>query len=376
MWPLNTTCLHSRHVAAGGRMVDFAGWHMPIQYQGILEEHRAVRETVGMFDVSHMGRVEISGPDCLPYLQRLFTCDAAAIPPGRARYSLICTESGGILDDTILYRRRPDSFLLVCNASNTPPVLDWLERWRGTGQQVTVQDVTAATGMIAVQGPTSPGVVAAFAGNDVVEQLAYFHWTETQVGIGQAALARTGYTGEDGFEIISTARHSEDLWDKLTEAGVTPCGLGARDTLRLEAALPLHGHEITTETDPIEAGLGWAVALDKPDAFIGQEEIRRVNAQRPTRRLAGFEVTGRGIPRAGCPLLVEGKPAGETTSGGWAPSLRKGIGMGYLPAVAAKAGTSIAIDVRGTVTPAMVVRRPFYRRPRDPAALPGTRNEG
>lgn len=365
---MNVTCLHSRHEALGARLVDFAGWHMPIQYQGgILKEHRAVRERVGMFDVSHMGRVEFSGADCVPYLQRIFTCDVAALRPGQGKYTLICTEDGGILDDTILYCRRTDSFLLVCNAANTPPVLAWLHRWKEPGQTVTIQDVTSATGMIALQGAESPSILAQLA---TVNDLPYFHWTETAVHGGQAAVTRTGYTGEDGFEIIATARHAEALWDRLVELGVTACGLGARDTLRLEAALPLHGNDISPKTNPIEAGLGWAVALEKPASFVGQEAIQKVKEAGLVRRLAGFELTERGIPRSHCPLLHDGQAVGEATSGGWAPTLKKGIGMGYLTATLAKVGTPIEVDIRGTKAAATVVRRPFYRRPHPSSPLP------
>lgn len=367
---MKTTCLHARHEALGGRMVDFAGWHMPIQYQaGILEEHRAVRESVGMFDVSHMGRIEFSGADCVPYLQRFFTCDVAALQRGQGRYTLMCTEDGGILDDTIVYCRRPDSFLLVCNAANTTPVLAWLRQWKQPGQRVNLQEVTAVTGMIALQGPESPRILSQLADPAVLEGLAYFHWTETGVRGSQAAVARTGYTGEDGFEIIGTAPHVEALWDSLVELKVSPCGLGARDTLRLEAALPLHGNDISPRTNPIEAGLGWAVALEKPASFLGQAAIRRVKEVGPERRLVGFELRERGVPRAHCPLLHDGQAVGEATSGGWAPTLRKGIGMGYLPMALAKIGTPIEVDIRGTRAPATVVRRPFYKRPKSPLSF-------
>jgi len=361
---MKTTCLHSRHEALGARLVNFAGWHMPIQYRGILEEHRAVRERVGMFDVSHMGRIEFAGRDCVPYLDRIFTCNVATLAPGQGKYTLICTDDGGILDDTILYCRRPNSFLLVCNAANTAAVLEWLRRWQDPDQQVSVLDVTRVTGMIALQGPESSRLLGTLAGPSAVQSLDPFRWVETAVHGGQAAIARTGYTGEDGFEIIGTAGHVATIWDRLAELLVTPCGLGARDTLRLEAALPLHGNDISLMTNPIEAGLGWTVAPDKAGPFFGQVAILRVKAAGPDRRLVGFELLERGIPRAHCPLLYEGHAVGEATSGGWAPTLRKGIGMGYLPAGLEKTGTPIVVDIRGTMVPAVVVRRPFYRRMR------------
>ncbi len=360
---LKSTCLHEVHVALGARMVDFAGWEMPIQYRGIVEEHRAVRERAGCFDVSHMGRIEISGPDCVPYLQRIVTCDVAALAPGQARYTLICVEDGGILDDTILYCRRYDSFLLVCNAANTPAVLGWLAQWRWPEHQVQLEDRTAATGMIALQGPQAAGHMDALASRPVSQEVAYFQWTEAAAAGGPALVLRTGYTGEDGFEIVAAADHAVRIWSLLVDRGVQPAGLGARDTLRLEAALPLHGNDISLETNPVEAGLSWAVARDKPP-FCGQEAIRAAAERGPRRRLIGFEVTGRGIPRAHCPILADGRRIGESTSGGFAPTLRKGIGMGYVEAARAAVGTPLEIDIRGTLVPAVVVRRPFYKRAR------------
>ncbi|MBI2886339.1 MAG: glycine cleavage system aminomethyltransferase GcvT [Chloroflexi bacterium] len=359
---LRTTCLYQQHLALGGRMVPFAGWSMPVQYGGILEEHRAVRNAAGMFDVSHMGRLELSGADCVPYLQRIFTCDVARLEPGAGRYTLICAEDGGILDDTILYCRRPDSFLLVCNAANTPAVLDWLRRWREPGSRVALEDRTAATGMIALQGPQAAERLVSLADPALVRGLAYFRWCELTVAGQSATVARTGYTGEDGFEIIAPAEHVAGLWQRLLEGGVTPCGLGARDTLRLEAALPLHGNDISPETDPVQAGLLWTVALDK-GPFIGREAILRAKTEGTPQRLIGFELVERGIPRPHHRILAGGQEVGVVTSGGYAPTLNKGIGMGYVLSAHARVGTEIAIDVRGNAIPARVVRRPFYKRP-------------
>lgn len=357
-----TTCLYQEHLALGGRMVPFAGWSMPIQYSGILEEHRAVRSRAGIFDVSHMGRVEFSGADCVPYLQRIFTCDVARLEPGAGRYTMICTEDGGILDDTILYCRRADSFLLVCNAANTPAVLEWLRRWQEPGARVALHDRTAATGMLALQGPQAAEHLACLADPALVRGLAYFQWCELEVAGQPAIVARTGYTGEDGFEIIAPAEHAAGLWQRLLERGVTPCGLGARDTLRLEAALPLHGNDISPETNPVQAGLLWTVALGKGQ-FIGREAILRAQEEGTPQRLIGFELTERGIPRPHYRILAGGQEVGAVTSGGYAPTLNKGIGMGYVSSAYARVGTDIAIDVRGNAIPARVVRRPFYRRP-------------
>ncbi|MSQ28678.1 MAG: glycine cleavage system aminomethyltransferase GcvT [Dehalococcoidia bacterium] len=359
---VKTTCLYDEHLALNARMVDFAGWSMPIQYGSILEEHRAVRNAAGMFDVSHMGRVEFSGRDCVPYLQRLFTCDVAKLEPGQARYTLLCAEDGGILDDTILYCRSSVAFTLVCNAGNTPAVLAWLEHWREPFD-ITLTDRTAATGMIALQGPGAAAHLAALAGPAVPGNLPYFRWVETTVAGIDAFVARTGYTGEDGFEFIVPAETAPGLWRTLRDRGVTPIALGARDTLRLEAALPLHGNDISLKTNPVQAGLMWAVAMDK-GPFLGKEAIERSKASGPSVRLVGFGVTGRGIPRAHCPLLLpDGTVAGEATSGGFSPTLQKGIGMGYIAAAHGAIGTEIAVDIRGAITPARVVRRPFYRRP-------------
>ena len=362
---LKTTCLHQAHLDLAARMVPFGGWDMPIQYHSILEEHRAVRTAAGMFDVSHMGRVDFHGPDCIAYLQRLFTCDVTKVAAGSARYTLLCVEDGGILDDTILYCRNPESFVLICNASNTPAVLDWLAHWKLPGEQVAITERTAETGMIALQGPQAAAHMRTLANPEVADKLAYFTWTETMVNGSAALVTRTGYTGEDGFEIIMSAQDAPNLWHALSERGVMPCGLGARDTLRLEAALPLHGNDISLHTNPIQAGLGWAVALDKNN-FIGRDAILAMKEQGAPTRLVGFEVTGRGIPRPHCPLLDDGHTIGETTSGGFAPTLQKGIGMGYVAAAGSKPGLPITVDIRGTMVPAQTVRRPFYKRP--PAA--------
>ena len=359
---LKTTCLYEHHRALGARMVEFAGWSMPIQYGSILEEHQAVRTAAGLFDVSHMARIEFSGPDCIPYLQRLFTCDVERLEPGHARYTLLCIEHGGILDDTLLYCRWKDSFWMVCNAANTPAVLDWLHQWKDPNHRVTLEDRTAATGMIALQGPAAEEHLAALADAALVRTLAYFRWTQAPVVGVQTLLSRTGYTGEDGFELIAPAEHVPALWQALVNSGVMPCGLGARDTLRLEAALPLHGNEITPQTTPVHAGLLWAVALDK-GPFLGREAIAKAREEGTAERLVGFEVTGRGIPRPHCPILAQGKVVGTASSGGFAPTLRKGIGLGYVSADLAHPNVDVAIDIRGAIVPARTVRRPFYKRP-------------
>ena len=358
---LLVTPLHDQHVELAARMVPFGGWDMPVQYLSILDEHRAVREAAGIFDVSHMGRIEFAGAGAGAFLQRLFTCDVSAIEPGHGRYCLLCTESGGILDDTILYRRSPEAFLLVCNAGNRLAVLAWLDRWRQPSDAVAWQDRTLETVMIALQGPQAPQRLADLGGGDLATGLPYFGWAEGAIAGQHAFVARTGYTGEDGFEIIAEAAAGSFIWQALVDGDVTPCGLGARDTLRLEAALPLHGNDISPETNPVEAGLLWTVALDKGD-FLGAGVIRQAKEQGPAHRLVGFEIVGRGIPRAHQDLLVDGRSVGTVTSGTFSPTLQRGIGMGYVETSLAKIGIDLTVDVRGAMTPARIVRRPFYKR--------------
>lgn len=360
---LQTTCLYQEHLALGARMAPFAGWEMPIQYTGIIEEHHAVRRRAGVFDVSHMGRLSFAGRDCANLLQQVLTCDVAQLAEGRARYALICTESGGILDDVILYKRAPDSFLLICNAANTPAVLAWFDRWKPADQDVTLENRTLATGMLALQGPAAAKHLNGVLGTDYSERMEYFQWTE-ELWEGQPLfITRTGYTGEDGFELIIAAEQALSLWQALLGQGVAPCALGARDTLRLEACLPLHGNDISPETNPVQAGLLWTVALEK-GAFIGREAILQAKKQGVTQRLVAFELTQRGIPRAHCMLLSGGQEVGQVTSGGYSPTLQKGIGMGYVLTAVSKVGTPLQVAIRGTRLPALVRSRPFYKRPR------------
>ncbi len=359
---LLTTCLHQEHLALGGRMVPFAGWHMPVQYESIIGEHHAVRRQAGIFDVSHMGRLYFSGAGCGDLLQRVLTCDVSKIDPGHARYALICLEAGGILDDVILYNLGKGEYLLICNAGNTPAVLGWLAQWTQPGQQVAIDNRTAATAMIALQGPQAVAHVNDLLGaaNQAV-QLKAFQWTESLWRSQPLFVARTGYTGESGFELILGADDAPALWQALVERGVAPCGLGARDTLRLEACFPLHGNDISPETNPAQAGLLWTVALDNGD-FIGREAIAQAKDAGTATRLIGFELTQRGVPRSHCDLLSQGQVVGQATSGGHSPTLEKGIGLGYVPAALTKVGTELEVDIRGNRVPARVAQRPFYKR--------------
>jgi aminomethyltransferase len=344
---LRRTPLHDRHVALGARMVPFAGWEMPVQYEGVIQEHRAVREDSGAFDVSHMGELDVEGPRARELLQGLLSNDLQRIEPGAAQYTLLTNEAGGIVDDLIAYELDPFRFLLVVNASNREADHAWLKEREIRGSDV--RDISDEYGLIAVQGPRA------------LERLELpsapaFTFAEGEVGGITCMVNRTGYTGEEGVELMVMADEAGELWDAVLERGVTPCGLGARDSLRLEVCYPLHGNDIGPATDAVSAGLGWVCALDKD--FTGVEELRRVKEAGPEQRLVAFVMEERAVPRKGMPIL-EG---GEVTSGTHSPMLDQGIGMGYVSASLADPGTELTIDVRGRHRRARVVKKPIYRR--------------
>ena len=344
---LQRTPLHDRHIALGARMVPFAGWEMPVQYEGVIEEHRAVRTDAGVFDVSHMGEIEVEGPRAHELLQRLLSNDLDRIEPGEAQYTLLTNERGGIVDDLIAYRLEPFRYLLVVNASNRETDYRWLKEREISGSDV--RDVSSDYGLLAVQGPRA------------IERLGLppakpFTFGEGRVDGVEVMVNRTGYTGEDGCELLCMAEDAGRLWDAVLARGATPCGLGARDTLRLEVCYPLHGNDISPETDAISAGLGWTCALDKQ--FTGAEELRRIKERGPERKLVPFVMEEKAIPRQGMP--IEG--GGEVTSGTHSPMLDVGIGMGYVPSSAAAPDTELVIDVRGRPRRARVVEKPIYRR--------------
>jgi aminomethyltransferase len=341
------TPLYERHVALGARMVPFAGWEMPVQYEGVIPEHRAVRGGVGVFDVSHMGELEVEGPRALELLQSLVSSDLEKIEPGHAKYTLLTNERGGIVDDLIAYRLDPFRWLLVVNASNRDADHAWLKEREISGSDV--RDVSDEYALLAVQGPQAIATLG-------LGPAAPFTFAEQTIDGVECMVCRTGYTGEDGCEILCMAEDAARLWDGLIARGVTPCGLGARDTLRLEACFALHGNDITPDTDAISAGLGWTCSLDKE--FTGVEELRRVKAEGPARRLVAFTMEERAVPRQG--MGIEG--GGEVTSGTHSPTLDVGIGMGYVPAAQAAAGTELSIDVRGKERRARIVKKPFYKR--------------
>jgi aminomethyltransferase len=344
---LRRTPLHDRHVALGARMVPFAGWEMPVQYEGVIPEHRAVRRDAGAFDVSHMGELEVEGPRATELLQSALSNDLGQIEPGQAQYTLLTNEQGGIVDDLIVYRLDPFRYLLIVNASNREAAYEWLKDRELRGSDV--RDVSDEYGLIAVQGPRALERLG-------LDPAPAFTFAEGAVGGVTCMVNRTGYTGEQGVELMAMADEAGELWDAVLERGVAPCGLGARDSLRLEVCYPLHGNDIGPDTDAISAGLGWACALDKD--FTGVEELRRIRDEGPERRLIAFVMEERAVPRQGM-TIVEG---GEVTSGTHSPMLDTGIGMGYVPAGLTQPGTELTIDVRGRHRRARTVEKPIYKR--------------
>jgi glycine cleavage system T protein (aminomethyltransferase) len=328
-------------------MVPFAGWEMPVQYEGVIPEHRAVREDCGAFDVSHMGELEVEGPRARELLQALLSNDLDRVEPGGAQYTLLTNERGGIVDDLIVYELDPFRFLLIVNASNRETDFNWLKEREVPGSDV--RDVSDEYGLIAVQGPRTLGRL------DLPAAPA-FTFAEGKVAGITCMVNRTGYTGEEGVELLVMADEAAELWDVVLDRGAKPCGLGARDSLRLEVCYPLHGNDIGPDTDAISAGLGWVCALDKD--FTGADELRRIRAVGSSRRLVAFVMEERAVPRQGMPIL-EG---GEVTSGTHSPMLDQGIGMCYVPAVLAEPGQELTIDVRGRHRRARVVKKPIYRR--------------
>lgn len=350
------TPLFEQHLEAGAKMAPFAGWEMPVSYEGIREEHSAVRTHAGMFDVSHMGEVEVEGPGALAFLQRVLSNDVAAIAVGGAQYSCLCLESGGVLDDLFAYRLGGDRYLLVTNASNHGGDLEWLGR-QSRDLDVSVRDVADRYAMLAVQGPHARAVLERALRIELPPRLRA---AAVKIGRRPAIVCGTGYTGEDGVELLIDPEVAAPIWVELLDAGVVPCGLGARDTLRLEACYPLHGNELGPERNPIEAGLGWCCA--ERTGFVGAEPIAAARRDGTAERLAPLLIEGPGIPRSGNPVLHEGAVVGEVTSGTFAPSLEAGAGMAYVRADLAEPGTAVEIDVRGKRRPARIASRPLYER--------------
>jgi glycine cleavage system T protein (aminomethyltransferase) len=352
---LRRTPLHEAHVAAGARLVPFAGWEMPVQYDGVRAEHQAVREACGVFDVSHMGQIETAGPQALELLQRLLSNDVEKLAVGGAQYSVLCREDGGVLDDLFTYRTAPDRFLTVTNAANHDKDLAWFQAHMG-GFDAEVTDAHERYAMLAVQGPRAREIVQAMADAPLPARFT----TATRLLGGRSALVcGTGYTGEDGVEILCDPADAVALWDELTRRGAAPAGLAARDTLRLEVCFHLYGNDLMQERGPIEAGLGWCCKEDT--GFVGADAARAVREAGPSEKLAPFTLTAAGIARQGNPVVG----GGEVTSGTLSPCLGVGIGMAYVPTERAQPGTELEIDVRGKVRPAVVGTKPLYRKEND-----------
>jgi glycine cleavage system T protein (aminomethyltransferase) len=364
--PLKKTALHARHKASGARLVPFGGWEMPVEYSGIVSEHMAVRERAGLFDVSHMGEIEIAGPNALDAVQRISSNDASKLQAGQAQYSGLLTPRGTFVDDLLVYRLAPSHFLLVVNASHIAEDYAHIaEHIKAAGDAVAV-DVSSRYALLAVQGPRAGEVLQPLTGVDLAA-MRYYWFAHGEVAGVRATISRTGYTGEDGFEILMPPQSADRVWLAILESGravdIVPCGLGARDTLRLEASMRLHGNDIDDTTTALEADLGWIVGWQKAD-FVGAEALRKQKSEGLSRKLVGFEMAGPGIARHGYDVYVGDAKAGIVTSGTQTPYLKKAIGMAYLPVAKTAVGTEFDVDIRGRRVPAKVVPMPFYKRPR------------
>ena len=365
---MQRTPLASRHEALGARMVDFAGWYMPVQYTGIIEEHRAVRSAAGLFDLGHMGQVDVQGPDALAFIQYVHSNDSSVLAPGEAHYGLLLYPNGGVVDDIIVYRRPSGvGFFVVINASNIDKDMAWLNERRAERRDldVAVRNISDETGMIAIQGPRAVEIVSGISSVDLSD-MDYFSCRETHVAGVPCLAGRTGYTGEDGWEFYCPIDQTGTLWDALMEAGaphgLQPIGLGARDTLRLEARMPLYGNELAADINPYEAGLGWAVKLDKGD-FVGREALAVAKEAKVGRRTVGFKMVERGgVPRSHYEVQVDGQTIGQVTSGTSSPTLGENIGIALIERQFAGIGKPLDIVIRGKPVAAQQVRTPFYKR--------------
>ncbi len=366
---LQETPLTATHRELGARMMPFAGYSMPVQYAGIKAEHQAVREAAGLFDVSHMGELFLDGPHAVALADSLVSNDVSKLVDGQALYTVCCNEGGTILDDLIVYRLAPERVMIVCNASNRAKISAHVAKHAGDPErqgQVSFKDASDDYALLALQGPKAQAILGD-AGGSVFTGLGFFRVREGELLGAPVIIARTGYTGEDGFELFVPVDQAKAVWDGLMEAGAShglqPIGLGARDTLRLEAKLALYGNDIDETTHPYEAGLGWVVKLDGAD-FLGKAALERIKKDGFERKLVGFEMTGRGIARHGYPIVdpESGETVGEVTSGSPAPTLEKNIGLGYVPKRLAKVGTPLQVEIRGKKIDAVVVKTPFYKR--------------
>ena len=361
---LKRTPLNTRHRALGARMVPFGGWDMPVEYSGIADEHLAVRTQAGLFDVSHMGEVEVAGGDALEAIQRMTSNDASRLAVGQAQYSALTTPNGTFVDDLLVYRLADAHYLFVINASNIPKDVAWIQQEIASfGDAVSVNS-SSRYALLAVQGPRAVEVLQPLTGVEL-DSIRYYWFASGEVANVRATISRTGYTGEDGFELFVSPQSAERVWDAVLEAGasagIRPVGLGARDTLRLEASMRLYGNDMDETTTVLEAGLGWAVGWDKA-AFNGREALLRQRAEGVSRKLVGFEMVERGIARHGYEVYIGDEKVGAVTSGTMTPYLKKAIGMAYVPVEVSPPGTEIAIAVRDRRVVAKVVKMPFYKR--------------
>jgi len=359
------TSLNRVHREAGARMVPFSGWDMPVQYTGVIDEHMAVRTRAGLFDVSHMGEVDVRGPEALDYLQQITCNDVSRLAPGRIQYNALTTPEGTFVDDLLVYKRGEDDYLLVINAGNTPKDVDWLH-YHAKGYEVRVEDVSSRWCQIALQGPRSQEILQPLT-SAPLSAMKYYGFVQNEVAGVPCIISRTGYTGEDGFELYGPWGEAEKLWYAVLGAGaphgLVPAGLAARDTLRLEAKMALYGNDIDDTTTVLEADLSWILKIEKGE-FIGRDALMKQKAEGLTRMLVGFETEGRAIARHGHIALSAGQPVGRVTSGTFAPFLKKNIGLAYLPIALTAPGTRFEIDIRGRAEPAVVVPTPFYKRAR------------
>lgn len=358
---MKRTPLYELHKELGARMIEFSGWEMPLSYSGVVDEHETVRTTAGIFDISHMGRLAFQGPQAEAGLQLLVTRNLQKLTPSTACYSVMCNPDGGILDDVVVYKKAADDFLMVVNASNREKILNWCKKQLSENKMnVQINDQTEAVAMLALQGPATSQILG------LQERLKSWRFTQTRLMGQDVMLASTGYTGEPGVEIFVEAPAAVRLWKELMEngksLGLKPAGLGARDTLRLEMGYPLYGNDIDEQTTPLEADLGWVVDFDKPD-YIGKQALIAQREKGVDRKLVGFILLQPGVPRKGYKIYSNGKQIGTVTSGNMSPMLNKGIGMGYVQTAYSGPDTEILIEIRGKVIPAVVVKRPFYKRP-------------
>lgn len=363
---LRKTPLYEVHRRLNAKLIEFGGWLMPVQYSGIIEEHRAVRTAAGLFDLSHMGEFEVRGLKALDFLQYVTTNDVSKLAIGQAHYTFMLYPDGGIVDDLIVYRQADDRYLLVVNASNIEKDLRWLQETQLLkGFDAVIRDQSFSTALISIQGPRSAEILQPQL--DIkLDEIAYYHCAQGKVGEAPVTIARTGYTGEDGFELFFNRVYAEKIWDLLLNAGkdqgLLPVGLGARDTLRLEAKMALYGNDIDATTNPLEAGLGWAVKMDKGN-FCGKANLLKVKERGPKRKLVGFEMQDKAIARHGYAVVKDGKTVGQVTSGAPSPTLGKNIGLAYVPVESSTVGSPLQIMIREKAADAKIVKTPFYVRP-------------